>query len=243
MLRRLPFAVALASSLVFSLALAAAGAPAQAQGIFDRGTVALGAERLFGATLSKASTEANGRRTSVSRADIGLFTIVPQTMNPYSIPRLGLDFAVADAVTIGAALGYATGKDETRTEQNGTSTTREGPRSTFFVVEPRAGYALGVGDRAAVWLRGGLTYFRASTSAEVLSSQIRVTTWGFALSLEPALVFMPVNHFGISVGLVADLPLTGKAESRITGGNTTNETRTDRSIRNIGLAFGLVGTF
>jgi hypothetical protein len=64
---------------------------------------------------------------------------------------------------------------------------------------------------------------------------------GFALNIEPAFVFAPVPHFGISVMPVADIPLAGST-SQDPAPNPPEPDQTIK-IRNIGATVGLVGFF
>jgi hypothetical protein len=208
------------------------------RGTFDRGTFTVGVERVLGVALGKETTE--GMRTRrVSRTDVGLFGTSSMGPNLHAQPRLGLDVAVANGVMIGAAFGIRIGDAETRVE--GTDGA-QGAQTTLLVAQPRVGYALGFGDLTTLLLRGGLTFHRESGEAEAAMA-FEMTRSGIALSLDPTLVITPVAHFGLTFGLVADLPLTGSLEVIGSGPTGTQIVKVDHRVRSLGFTAGLLGRF
>jgi hypothetical protein len=241
-------------SLIVGVGAALFAPPASAQGIGERGRVLVSAERLFGVSNSKigVTTVSGGveRRTSADRSTLGLFIAAPT--NVYQFPRLALDYVPTTGLTLGAALGFSMGTLDTSTAAGATTTLFEGPTTYGFLVQPRVGYALGLGTRFGLWLRGGATYFRQSSSSEgsVLGGtrEVRIVQWGLSVNLEPQAVLLVTPSFGFTAGIVADLPLTGNREAstsmRTTGGTVTRTSSSeDLSVRSVGLLFGLLGAF
>jgi hypothetical protein len=65
-----------------------------------------------------------------------------------------------------------------------------------------------------------------------------------AAGLEAMFAFVPVEHFAITLGPAADIPLTGKASGTITGpAGAPTSTSMSSSLSQIGLAGGLLGYF
>jgi hypothetical protein len=64
-----------------------------------------------------------------------------------------------------------------------------------------------------------------------------------SLNLEPTLMISPIPHVAFTVGLLLDLPLTGKQSSETRVGSVTTTTSVDSSVRNVGLVGGLVVMF
>jgi hypothetical protein len=174
----------------------------------------------------------------------------------YSVPRIGLDFVVIPNLTVGASVGYIhRGSTRDTTSAAGVTVTDDHrPSGNGFLLNPRVGYVIGLTPTIAIWARGGLTYFYAKTTDEnvngmgVVTSTNKFALDGFALSLDPQVVFAPAPHFGVTLGPVLDLPLAGSSKNEntpMTGGmaGVTTTTTTSVKITNFGLIAGLAGYF
>lgn len=244
------FAVVAAVGLLSApAALAADAAPA---GIANKGNFIVSAERMFGLSFNSRSEESevtpgNKVKSTTSHTDISVLFPISGFRSPYMIPRIGMDFTVIDGLTIGGAIGFARGASTVKSELGGQSTERDGPSLTAFLISPRVGYILPLGDNMGLWLRGGITYFSLSSSSESTTGTPPTTTKntsgesGVALSLDPVFLITPVPHFGFYGGVMADIGLTGKDKSERVSGGTTQSTETDMKYQNFGLNFGLVG--
>lgn len=226
-----------------AVALAIAGRPAAARDFGDRSGVFLSADRLFGAATTKTTRPSAG---DLRQSSFGLFLATPSTV--YQIPRLAVDFVPTNGLTLGAALGLSIA---TADRDDGLDSV-QAPTVYGFLVQPRVGYARALSARLGLWLRGGFTYFRQTAEAEVVivnrTVESKATSWGISMNFEPGVVVFLAPGFGLQVGLLADLPLTGSQEitrASVSGGGAVTETTTstDESVRNIGVAVGLVGAF
>ena len=94
-----------------------------------------------------------------------------------------------------------------------------------MLVAPRAGYVVRLGERTELWLRGGITYF--TSAADSSSNDFH----GLSLNLEPKLVFAAAPHFGVTVGAVIDVGLSGGSSD-----STASE-----KYSNYGLDVGIAG--
>jgi hypothetical protein len=224
--------------LATALALAPAAAHAATPGV-DHGTLILSAERLFGLGVSHTSLGSGNAEVERDQTHFGL-ALAPLTPNPnvYLLPRLGFDFAIIDGLTVGGSLGFGFGEADVG---NGK------PSYTNFLIAPRVGYVLGLSRPISLWLRGGFTYFNVTSHSDpaVLppNTERSVTLWGMSLNLEPTLMISPIPHVAFTVGLLLDLPLTGKQSSETRVGSVTTTTSVDSSVRNVGLVGGLVVMF
>jgi hypothetical protein len=224
------------------IAAAAHAAPATA---VPKGNILVGAERLFGLSVNRVTTDTSAGDTSLDQTHFGLFlangTPVP---NVYLVPRLALDFALADGLTLGGSIGFLVSDYDTSATNGSSTVEADGPTITTLLLSPRVGYVLGIGRIAGLWLRGGFTYFRSAvgedTDGNATSSE---TNWGLAIDLEPTLLLTPFEHFGFTVSFNIDLPLAGKRTVERTVGPVTTSTSVDQRIRNIGLTVGMVGVF
>lgn len=218
------------------------GAPTAAHAAIDeKGAVLISAERLFGISNSKTTLSVTNlgvtNKQSQSRTDFSVLASSPS--NAYAVPRLALDVLVANSFTVGGALGFASGSGSSSITRAGTTTGSDSPDTTAILLAPRAGFAKSFGGRTAVWARAGLTYLRSST--ENASETVKLTAWTLALNLEPNLVVMATDSFGFNVGLIVDLPLTGKQEQETRVGSSTTSVEVDYGLRNLGLMIGLIG--
>jgi branched-subunit amino acid permease len=66
-----------------------------------------------------------------------------------------------------------------------------------------------------------------------------------SLDFEAMLVITPVHHFGITIGPIAAIPLTGKVSNTVTvnGLNTSTTTSNDISMWYVALTLGVLGYF
>jgi len=238
------FAVVL---LAASSALAADDAPSAR--LSDKGHLVIGAERLFGMTATSLKSEAEtagGTQTSTtSHTNFSLLWSYPTTV--HNIPRLGLDYLVTSNFSLGLGAGFFTSSSKRKAEVGNLSVKDDGPTITTWLLAPRAGYVLDLGDTVALWLRGGFTFYGTSTSQETTTGATtttrKTTQSGTALNLEPSLVITPVPHFGFYGGLALDFPLSGTEKQETTTGNRTDSAEMKYKQSSYGAVFGLLGWF
>jgi hypothetical protein len=220
---------------------------AQAAPFGSQGQVIISADRLFGLSFWSAKTDFdnNVSVTSSGTAVNLLWGEAGDLVGPNSIPRASVDFAVANSITIGGSAAFVThsGKDEQSSP--GATASRDRPTVTAFAFAPRFGYILGVNQTIAFWFKGGLTYFSSKIEQTTTTPGVAsVTQWqtisGFALDIEPALVILPVPHFGLTVSGLADIGLSGNTHDESTGA-ASNSTDHSTRINNFGIAFGILG--
>jgi hypothetical protein len=181
--------------------------------------------------------------------------------NLFAMPRLSVDGFVGPNVTIGGSVGFisvsgsanasvmSTGVPPT----TGTSTGRDFPDSTAILFSPRLGAVAMLGERAAFWLRGGITYFHSTTETKSTivttggrstTSTTTVTTDGTALTLDPVVVLLPADHVGLTLGPVLDIGLGGSSETTQSPAVTTaGSPALDVKTSNYGAAAGLLVFF
>ena len=93
-------------------------------------------------------------------------------------------------------------------------------------------------------MKGGITYFTHKStftqSGTGTSTTATETDSGFSLNVEPEMVVFPIPHFGLSVGPVADIPLSGNVHSELTGGVSQSSDHSNKTS-NYGIIFGILG--
>ena len=199
--------------------------------------VRLGPEQLF------ASTPAGG--------GIPALTPVP---NVYTVPRIGFDYVVAPNITVGGDLViYFTlggnGSTETQFSNGNTQTNSMSQPELASRLRPRTegGLHHAPDRRAQPRLRGGFSYYTATSKFTTTTAGTTSTTSDnfdqLGLDLEPQLVIHPFPHVGFTVGLDADIPLTGGiSETTTTGANKASES-SHASLFFMGLAGGMLVWF
>jgi hypothetical protein len=236
------------AALTGTLALLAASSAWAQDEFATQGTLALSADRLFGFTLTKSTTETDaGVKTTNTETTISL--LGRGASSPYSVPRLGIDGFVTDGLSLGGSLIFATQSSDSETESGGQSVSEDGPTSRVFVIAPRVGYGVMFDDVFGIWPRGGITYYTSSAKVEDVNPfdgtpiEVDVSINGLALTLEVPLVISPVPHVALTIGPTLDLPLTGTNETEITAGGTTTTTKEDSTIFEFGIQAGLLAWF
>jgi hypothetical protein len=171
----------------------------------------------------------------------------------FTFPRLGLDYVVVPRITIGGDLLFYTtlgGNSTTETDfTNGSSSTVtvSAPSTLVFGVAPRGGYILPFNDLFSLWLRGGFSFYVASTKTQNGGGITTVTTTNdtnqFALDLDPQIVITPLPHVGITAGLTTDIPLAGGHSVTLETPNRSTTDSAGSSIFYFGAELGLLGWF
>jgi hypothetical protein len=179
------------------LALCAASwlpAHAHAEELGTNGNLVFSAERLFGIYFEHESTELT-RNTSleIDRSVVGFGWSAP-TIGVMT-PRLGIDYFLTRAFTLGGSIGFWSGSTEDITR-------------TAFLFAMRAGYMLRLGHTVSLWPRGGFTY---NTYSVENSSADNYT---FALTVEAPFCFALTEGFALTLGPTLDLGFLAERDSR-----------------------------
>jgi len=222
----------------------AAGGP----GFGGRGQVILSADRLFGLSFwsSKTDLDNNASSTDSGTAVNLLWGDTSSVSGPYSTPRLGVDFTVTDNVSLGGSVGFISrsGKNEATPPGGSATVTTDNPTVTGFAFAPRGGYILAVNPMLGFWFKGGITYYsmksESTASAGGQSQTDTLSFNGFSLNIEPELVITPVPHFGLTIGGVADIPLSGNAKFERSGAVSGSEEHPNK-VTNFGIIAGILG--
>jgi len=139
----------------------------------------------------------------------------------YNIPRFAFDYKFPFRLTIGGSIfaSFTLGSGNSHVDQRGIETDTNGDTLTLFGFAPRVGYILSFNDLFAFWPRGGIEFYSLNVKAP---DQTSVTSSQWALNLEPMFVITPLPHFGITVGPVIDIPISGSQSTSPPGDVTTS---------------------
>ena len=243
-----------ASSLVLC-----AASTASAQSLGDKGELILAADRLvplFAYDVNKRDEDAGGNTTRTVTNSQPSFSILPNVNaaalgagNFYNIPRVSLDYAVIQNLTIGGSviLAFTVGGSN-ETKQGSTSVSVDAPSQTLFGIAPRVGYTLHLTDLFTFWPRGGFgfyTFSSKSTNTQNNGNTFTSTTSlnQFAINLEPVFAITPIPHVFFILGPVIDIPITGTIKVEQSANGTTQSTSHDASQFHFGVTAGLGGYF
>jgi hypothetical protein len=173
--------------------------------------------------------------------------------NVFTIPRVGFDYTVIPNLTVGGdlVLFFTLGGNQSKeTDDNAggkTTASVNEPKSTIFGIAPRVGYILRFTSLLSVWLRGGFSYYTATVTQTLENANVQTTTSvnvdQLALDLDPQLVITPIPHFGFTVGLTGDIPLTGGHSLTTRTPTNTTSLSASSSLLFVGMTGGLVGWF
>lgn len=171
----------------------------------------------------------------------------------YTVPRAGFDYVLFPHVTVGGELVVfftLGGSASTSTTTNGGTTTMQNvdnPSALVFGIAPRGGYILPLSDLFSLWLRGGFSYYVASTKTTTGTGAAQITNSTsvnqFALDLDPQVVFTPIPHIGFTAGLTGDIPLLGGHSNEIDQGGVARSQSAWSSVFFFGVTAGLLGYF
>src|SRR6266542_3590419 len=182
----------------------------------DGARVIFSADRLFGVWSwnSTASTTA-GTTTAEGEASGTMVNVLwgnsstGAGINVSAIPRLGVDAFIGN-LTLGGSLGFMSSSGSSKAI--GAATSTDLPDASTFVISPRVGYAIALGEYVALWLRGGITYYSSSADQAVDNGTVTVSASGSMLTLDPQFVILPIPNAGITVGPVVEIGLGGSVE-------------------------------
>lgn len=229
-----------------------AGAQEAGQGMHKSGGFILSAERLFGLSFWSIHTQqdalpvpgSTGTDSTTSGTTVSLlfaqdFNGLASGAVPYSTPRLAFDFLPIESLTIGGSIGFVSMTGE---RESINAPTRDINSVTAFALAPRVGYIIPLADWVYFWPRLGVTYYNLTITDPATPTQPEssVSFNGFSINIEPAFVFSPVPHFGITVMPVADIPLAGSTSQ---DPDPTPAPDTTVKIRNFGATVGILGFF
>jgi hypothetical protein len=212
MLRKLWPALAVGVLLVSSSAHA---------GAIDKGTFALGAERITGVFHSD---EKIGNAPSHGTTAIALFGNSSDSplAGAWQLPRLAFDFFITNGLSLGGSFIVL-------------SRSPEGSNQTDFVVAPRVGFGYMFTRVIGIWPRGGISYWHSSRSTD--NARASADAHSFAFDLDVPLLIAPTRSFAIELGPLLDVGFAGRADGAFFGTNVG----VDTSFVQLGLSAGIVG--
>jgi hypothetical protein len=202
----------------------------------DKGQLAITGENLFVFSSERAGQSLPDGEHSQTTNRFG-FLYSQGSPSPRG-PQVGGHFFVIPSLSVGATLGYeARGGSRTDPQPNRGIVTRDTDDISTFVLVPKVGYALMLGNVVGFWFRGGPGFFRVGTT-DPTDTRVRSADTFWLLSLDAFLVVSPVQHFAFYAGPQADLSFTGShSETNPMG----IETSWSASYRSLGLGLGLIG--
>lgn len=223
----------------------------------ERGQLILTADRLlplasFTAQTITASQGATETKTSDRGASFALLVgREPGLGSMHTVPRLAVDFAVMDHLTVGTsfvvAFGLGGSHSEERT-QNGGATARKhnAPEATILGFAPRVGYVVPLSARLAFWPRAGVAFYSARSKTEQSNDAGAVSTTTdsdtlFSFDVDPQLVWSPATGFFLHGGPIANLPLSGAHTSEFAQAGSAGTRTDDLSVSHVGVSVALGG--
>ena len=223
-------------------------APCSAQQFASRGTIALGADRMFGYvsfTENQVTPDAAAGGATTQETSSSNFSLLGRTSaaNPPQIPRLSFDVFYGTGISLGVSAmyeHYSTGQ-----KTNGISSPDK-PTDGIWLFSPRVGFGHMFSPHFGIWPRVGVTYAHDSLSALYtdLNTGASVTTTTstseWYISIDANLVLVPVPHVGFTLGPTYDHLLSENVSATPTQAPTTPSTY---SAHALGIQAGLLAWF
>lgn len=194
--------------------------PAGAAAI-DKGTFALGAERLTGMFHSEEKVGGGVSSGATSIVLLGNTANDGSVAYPFQFPRVGLDGFITDGLSLGGSLTFMHRS--------------AGGSATDLLVAPRIGFAYMFSRAFGIWPRFSIGYWHQWFSPTQGPGDQTAHT--FAFTIDVPLIIAPVKDFAVTVGPLFDVSFAGK---RSVAG-PTGDVDTDTSFTNFGLSAGIVG--
>jgi outer membrane biosynthesis protein TonB len=207
--------------------------PASADEMFERpGRLVLGAGRLMGLAIWKERMVVSGTggdsETTDSGTDIALLfapaasSDITGVVRPSSVPRLTLDYFIAEGISVGGFAGYASRSGEhEEAPAGGASSTEDLPSGSIIFLGGRGGYYRPLSDRLAFWGFAGLSY--VSTTTEAGDNELGVSA--VYANLEADLALRVGGHAHILFGAFFDGTLTGSVTQKQGGQESTADVK------------------
>lgn len=215
-------------------ALCATPSSAQAQSLGKQGDLSVAAERLSGLSTGSIGVDPEGPLDEFDIDYTSFRFLTSDTVGSgalaaalpvFSTPRIGIDYFLAESVSVGGSLGFATTSWDA---DNGNDLS-----TTTFLLALRAGYWIPLSTTFAFWPRGGLTLISSSESDDDDDDEVSTTLP--ALSLEAPLMISLGPAF-LEVAATLDVSVGGSGETRQAGDVVAEF---DVSVFELGLQAGL----
>jgi opacity protein-like surface antigen len=185
-------------------------APAAAEG--KAPSISLALERVGGIGYARAASSEANTDASVSLTALGVGGV---TLNPFAVPRIGVDFILPSNITLGGAVGFT--HLSSSASNNGKS---QDLGSVFlYSVTPRVGYRIPLSESVDLTPRGGLTF--AGASGSLTDSNVDASIFAIALSADAPLAFRLTDSFNILVGAGIDYTVSANVTTTTKSGTTT----------------------
>lgn len=182
----------------------------------NAGEIAISAERLLGYASTSWKMKLKGLpdpKDSVSH--LNLLVNAGTDERTYSAPRIAFDYFVTNGLSLGGAVGLsATSGDQSY---------------QHFQLNPRVGYNYMFGSVVGVWPRVGMTY----QEQKIAGAKIAL----LAVSVDVALVIVPLEHVALTLGPTFDGGIVGKINPE------GPQTKTDYAQDEFGFQSGLTVFF
>lgn len=205
---------------------------ARAQSLGNEGDLSIAAERLSGLSLGSIGVDPEGPvdEFETSYTSFRLLTSESTASGPvsavpvFSSPRIGIDYFLADQLSLGGSLGLVTTSWDNDGDNDFSTTT--------FLLAVRVGYWIPLNPTFAFWPRGGLTLLTLSQSDDDDDVESSMTLP--ALSLEAPFMIALGPAF-LQLAATLDVAIGGSAETQAGAASTEY----DVSAYEIGLQAGL----
>ena len=170
-------------------------------------SVSMALERVGGVSYSSVS----GDKSSDGSGSLFALGIGSVNVNPYTAPRLGIDYILPIGLTLGGGLGFG----HFSLSAKGSDGKSQGLGSlSLYTLTPRVGYRVALSDRFDLVPRAGVTLAGGSVSSN--DGRDSSGVFALALSAEGAGVLRLTSSFNLLAGVGIDQTVAATASSSTT---------------------------
>jgi hypothetical protein len=212
--------------------------------IAKAGNLYFSGERLMGIHSYKEKEKITGNNgVTFEDEDTGTLVtfLIPgnntTTFLPSTMPRIAVDYAILDFLTIGGTIGFASHSLDRKRGATGQSDPNR--HISEFLLAPRVGFPIGFHEIVSIWPRVGLTIANASSTQDNSASEAKFSRTN--LNIEAIFGFTLGKNFFIGVGPYLDLGLGGTNKTVVQNGATTVTTEHDAHNTSFGIMVNLGG--
>jgi hypothetical protein len=188
----------------------------------DKGTFALGAERLTGMFHTEEKVGNGASQGMTSMALLGNTGFDESVSYPWQFPRIGLDGFIIDGLSLGGSFVVM-------------HRALEAGSGTDLLIAPRIGFGYMFSRVVGIWPRFAVGYWHQWRTPDQGPGDEK--RHSFAFDIDVPLIIAPVKNFAITVGPLFDVSFGGTR----TVSDGTNDVSTDTSFTQFGLSAGVVG--
>ncbi len=207
---------------------ASSGAPAMTSASEPKApSLSVAVERVGG--IAYAGLFSDDFNDSLSAFSVG---VGGPTLNPFAVPRVGVDFITNSGLTLGGGAGFTrialSSSNQVESDYLGSA--------LIYTLTPRVGYRIRLAERIDLTPRAGVTFVGGSLSS---GDNERGSIFAVAVGLDAPVAYRLTRSLNLLAGASADYTVAVSTSS--SSGSESNAESVDASLLSVQLWLGLGG--